>query len=50
MFCLYQTLPILRLLQMLQAPLPLLLLALLCRARVVWGTYLELLLSRMDSQ
>ena len=34
--------PFLWLLQMLQAPLPLLLLALLCRTRIVWGTLLEL--------
>ena len=35
-------LPFLQLLQMLQAPLPLLLLALVCRVCVVWGTLLEL--------
>ena len=39
---LHRKLPILRLLQMLQAPLSLLLLALLCRARVVRETLLEL--------
>ena len=48
--------PSLWLLQMLQAPLPLLLLALLCRARVVWGTLQELqrvpvvLLARVGGQ
>ena len=39
---LHRKLPILRLLQMLQAPLSMLLLALLCRARVVRETLLEL--------
>ena len=48
--------PFLWLLQMLQAPLPLLLLALLCRTWIVWGTLLELqwvpelLLVRVDGQ
>ena len=50
------TLRILWLLQILRAPLPLLLLAQLCRARVVWGTLpelqwvLELLLTLVDVQ
>ena len=42
--------PFLWLLQMLQAPLPLLLLALLCRIRVVWGTLLELQWSIISCQ
>ena len=50
------TLRILWLLQILRAPLPLLLLAQLCRARVMWGTLLELqwvpelLLALVDGQ